>query len=83
MRLKLHFPSSPVISRTGQSGHPPIAIDTANFLKAQLNRQPEIRPEVVERARALARDPSYPPMDVLWQVAGMILASPDLSEDGS
>jgi hypothetical protein len=83
MRLKLHFASSPTINRIGQPGGVSIAVDNENFLRSELRRQPEVRSEVVARARALAADPNYPPMDVLWQVAGMILASPDLSEDGS
>ena len=58
-------------------------VDTENFLQTELRRQPEIRSEVVNRARALAQDLNYPSMEILWQVAGMILASPDLSEDGS
>jgi hypothetical protein len=60
-----------------------ISTESAAFLRAELQRQPEIRPEVVERARALAADPNYPPREVLRQVAAQILQSPDLSEDES
>lgn len=60
-----------------------ISTESAAFLRSELQRQPEIRPEVVERARALAADPSYPPMAVLRDVASQILNSPDLSEDES
>ena len=60
-----------------------ISTEGAAFLKAELDRQPEIRPEVVERARALATDPNYPPVEVLRNVAEQILNSPDLSEDQS
>lgn len=60
-----------------------ISTEGAAFLRAELERQPEIRPEVVERARALAADPSYPPVEVLRHVAEQILNSPDLSEDRS
>lgn len=49
-------------------------------LKAALAQQPEIRPDVVARARALAADPSYPSPEVLRQVGETILRSPDLSE---
>ncbi len=52
----------------------------SSFLRAELARQPEIRPEVVERARRLAADPDYPPTEVIRHVAGQILGSPDLSE---
>ena len=60
-------------------------LSTANaaFLRTELMRQPEIRPEVVERARALAADPNYPPRDVLKNVSAQILNSADLSEDAS
>ncbi len=57
-----------------------ISTENAAFLRAELQRQPEIRPEVVARARALADDPSYPSTAVLKDVAAKILAAPDLSE---
>lgn len=57
-----------------------ISTEQAEFLRAALARQPEVRPEVVARGRELAADPSYPSLDVLRHVAGQILASPDLSE---
>lgn len=78
-----------VPSTTPNAERPPtpradqISTDGAAFLRSELERQPEIRPEVVERARALAADPNYPPMDVLRNVAEQILNSPDLSEDQS
>ena len=83
MRMKLNFALRPAINRTGQPGGTSMDVDTENFLQTELRRQPEIRSEVVNRARALAQDPNYHSMEILWQVAGMILASPDLSEDGS
>ena len=60
-----------------------ISTESADFLRAELQRQPEIRPEVVARARALAADPNYPPMAAIRKVAAQILASPDWSEDES
>jgi predicted metal-dependent RNase len=53
------------------------------FLRAELKRQPEIRPDVVARARTLLRDPDYPRIEILRNVASQILESPDLSEDES
>jgi hypothetical protein len=50
-------------------------------LQAALAAQPEIRPEVVARGRALAADPSYPSVEVLRQVGAALLRSPDLTED--
>ena len=56
---------------------------SATYLRSELARQPEIRPEVVERARALASDPNYPSPAILKHVGTTILNSPDLSEDQS
>ena len=60
-----------------------ISTESAAFLRAELERQPEIRPEVVERGRALAADPNYPSFEIMGDVARQILSSPDLSEDES
>ncbi len=58
-------------------------MDHAEFLQSELKRQPEVRSEVVERARGLASDATYPPVEVARHVAAQILAAPDLSEDQS
>jgi hypothetical protein len=71
----------PARSRAPRSDH--LSTDSARVLHEALVSQPEIRSEVVERARALAADPSYPPADVIRSVGAMILAAPDLSEDES
>ncbi|HEX3730953.1 MAG TPA: hypothetical protein VHV47_14170 [Opitutaceae bacterium] len=42
-----------------------------------------MRPEVVARGRLLAADPNYPPAGVINHIAGLVLNSPDLSEDQS
>ena len=60
-----------------------VTIESATLLQNALQRQPEIRPEVVARARALAADPGYPPTAVVRMIAQQILAAPDLSEDES
>lgn len=57
-----------------------ISTENAAFLRSELERQPAVRPEVVERARALASDPNYPSVEVLRHVAAQIVAAPDLSE---
>lgn len=79
-----------MVSNAGQHTARPFApradkISTANaaFLRAELQRQPEIRPEVVERARQLAADPNYPPPGIMKKIAAQILSAPDLSEDQS
>ena len=58
-----------------------LSTENAAHLRSALASQPAVRPDVVARARALAADPSYPPLSVLRSVGAMILASPDLSED--
>ena len=58
-----------------------LSTDKAEQLSSALANQPEIRPEMVARGRALAADPSYPGSSVLSQVAAQIANSPDLSED--
>lgn len=52
-------------------------------LKAALEAQPEVRPEVVARGKELAADPNYPSMDIIRGIAGQILRSPDLANDNS
>jgi hypothetical protein len=60
-----------------------ISTESGAVLQTALKNQPEVRPDVVDRARALAADPAYPPADVIKHIAGKILAAPDLSEDES
>jgi hypothetical protein len=53
---------------------------TLAILRSELRNQPEIRPEVVARARALAADSEYPRIEILRVVAQQILRAPDMSE---
>lgn len=84
-------PSRPdVVANTGSSAGRPyaprpdqISTQSAEFLRAQLQSQPEIRPEVVARGRELAADPQYPPVDILREIAGGVMRAPDLSESDS
>ena len=57
-----------------------ISTESAARLRTELERQPEVRPEVVARAKELAADPSYPPAGIVRTVAAQILGAPDLSE---
>jgi hypothetical protein len=52
----------------------------SSSLQEALRRQPEIRPEAVARAKALAADPSYPSAAVIRQISAAIVAAPDPSE---
>lgn len=38
-----------------------------------LRNEPEIRPEVVERAKLLVADPDYPPKEILGEVAKILV----------
>ncbi len=68
-------------SRPAREPRDQIHIDKAAVLRASLQQVPEIRPEVVERARALAADPAYPSDDIIRHIGATIVNSPDLSED--
>lgn len=57
-----------------------LSTESAAFLREALARQPEIRPEMVERGRTLAADPEYPSVDVLRKVGAAILSAPDLAD---
>ena len=70
--------SRPLLPRTDQ-----IHIDKAAALRISLQQVPEIRPEVVERARALAADPAYPSDRIIGQISAAIVNSPDLTQDRS
>lgn len=74
-------PPKPTAPRSIAPGRDKFSTAQAQQLREALARQPEIRPEVVARGKALAADPSYPPPEVLLKVASLILRSPDPSED--
>jgi len=40
-----------------------------------LQQQPEVRPEAVERAKALATDPNYPGSDTIASLAKLFIAN--------
>ncbi len=83
VRPELNLASGPASSRPPAPRADQLSTEHAEFLRAQLQSQPAIRPEVVARARLLAADPNYPSPAVMKSVASQILASPDLSEDAS
>lgn len=60
-----------------------VSTQSAAALQAALANQPEIRPEVVARARELARDPNYPSPEIIKKVAAVIVRAPDPSLDES
>jgi len=70
-------------ARAARSPSDQIHIDKAALLRAGLQAVPEIRPEVVARAQALAADPNYPSDGIIRRISEAIVNSPDLSEDAS
>ena len=72
--------SSSPVRRSRPPGSAELSARNVAVLRSELSRQPEVRPEVVARARALAADPDYPRIEVLRIVAQQILRAPDLSE---
>jgi hypothetical protein len=82
-RLGAVASSAPAVARPATAKPDKISTESAAFLRQALAAQPEIRPEVVERARKLAADPSYPSPEIIRSIGEQILGAPDLSEDQS
>lgn len=72
-----------LVSRRAVNAGDSLSTANAEMLKAKLSSEPEVRPDVVARGRALAADPSYPSMQIIGEVARKIVQSPDPSEDQS
>jgi hypothetical protein len=49
-------------------------------LREALSQTSEIRPHMVERGKALAVDPSYPPRQIIESLAKLLVESRDLTE---
>ncbi len=75
--------ASPSAARPYSQGPDRISTAGAAFLREALERQPAVRPAVVERGRALVADANYPALVIIEWVAAQIINSPDLSEDQS
>jgi hypothetical protein len=56
-----------------------LSTSSLDRLKAALAATPEIRPEMVARGTKLALDPNYPPLEIIEDVARIIVESEDLS----
>jgi hypothetical protein len=67
-------------NRPEMLGADQLALGQTVELRRTLSAESEIRPEVVARAEALARDPDYPSPAMLRDIASRLLSSPDLSE---
>jgi uncharacterized membrane protein len=49
-------------------------------LREALNNAPEVRPEVVERAKKLSVDPNYPPRELIERLAKLMVETRDNAE---
>ena len=74
-------PPSAVTRRPAGVGSDQFSARQAGALRAALISQPEIRPAVLARGKALAADPGYPPAAVIRQVAEKIISAPDLADE--
>ena len=61
-------------------GRERLSTEHSKALQAALARTPEVRPEVVERGRALAADPSYPSAAIISRLSALMVRSEDLTE---
>jgi len=74
--------TKPASHRAG-GGRERLSTEKADQLRTLLGSEPEVRPEMVAKGRAMAADPNYPSAAVIRQVASLIVNSTDPSEDQS
>lgn len=60
-------------TETGSADSDQLYAGASAHIKAALARHPEIRSEVVDRARAFVEDPKYPPREVIDSIARELL----------
>ena len=51
----------------------------AHALEARLAATPDVRPEVVERAKQLIGDPTYPPSEAIQRIATLLAMETETS----
>ena len=78
-------PAAPTLPKVALKSTGADSFSAANSaaLREALATQPEIRPAVVDRGRALAADPAYPSAEIIKHVSQRILNSPDLTDGGA
>jgi uncharacterized membrane protein len=57
-----------------------LSSSNSQALRQALNDAPEIRPEVVNRAKALAVDPNYPPREIIEGLAKLMVETRDVAD---
>ena len=76
-------PPAPASNRSSIASLPGsdhLSFTGSESLRAALAATPEIRPEVVAEGRHLAIDPNYPPLQIIEELAKVLLQSADPSE---
>jgi len=72
--------NAPAAKTTSETGGDRLSSANTDALREALNNTPEVRPDVVKRGRELAVDLNYPPREIIAQLAKLMLASNDLSD---
>jgi hypothetical protein len=73
------LPARTIASPTPQTASPPSTNDTFDpaqneKLVNMLQQQPDVRPDAVQRAQALAADPNYPSLGAIASLAKLVIA---------
>lgn len=66
---------APRVRSTEGSDADKLASGASAHIKAALAKHPEIRSEVVERARMIVNDPDYPPREIIDSIARSLLTA--------
>jgi hypothetical protein len=69
--------------QSAAQGRDSLSTEQADQLRAALAQQPEIRPEMLAKGRALAADPNYPPSSIINGLASLLVNSDDSSEESA
>ena len=54
-----------------------VSFQQTDAIKQSLQQQPDVRPEVVDRAVALTGDPQYPPTHIIRAIAHLLALNQD------
>jgi hypothetical protein len=75
-------PSGRPTTRKAGAHSPENTSQSSEGLDGRLNPLPEVRPEVVERARKLLADPTYPPLPTVHQIARLLASNLAITQEG-
>jgi hypothetical protein len=64
--------SGPVRPKEAAARTDDVVLDQSQALEARLAEAPEVRTEAVERGKALATDPRYPPAETIRKIANLL-----------